>query len=479
MTQEQQERVFEAFEQADNSTSRRFGGTGLGLSISKTLVELMQGTISISSEENRGSVFSVCWPKEESPIVLEEQDNPDFSDVKMMVLVKDALVRKMTVSCLTRLKVDFEIVENAQNIAEQNQVSQAVLYLVDEPLLKNDILLNALQAIASKVTVMTLLTSDNEKCPLKAADFISKPLLRSSIQQTILHQLGRTLSNEQELTPSQFANLYAFKAKILLVEDSKTNQEVASNMLAMFGCIPYIAENGEEAVDRIINNNYDLVLMDCQMPVMDGYTATREIRLWEQQGDRTALKIVALTAGMGMNYRQDCLNAGMDECMLKPFSSKQILEILNKYLGHLLVNKEPVKAADSELPIKPEAPSASHEDTEDWLDIEIIAAIRQIEKQTGRKMLQRLLDMFEQEMQQKLLEIKAAYSKQDAPRVAEIAHAMKSLTGNVGAKKLRVHCHVIEQAGIDDDLPCCEKSINALEPCYIESMQRLSVLAQE
>ena len=165
--------------------------------------------------------------------------------------------------------------------------------------------------------------------------------------------------------------------------------------------------------------------------------------------------------------------------MLKPFSTKQLLEVLNKYLSHLLINIEPKKVASTESPLKSGSHSKPCKDMQDWLDMESIAAIRQIEKQSGRKILKRLLDMFEKEMQQKLDEIATVYAEQDAPKVAQIAHAMKSLTANVGAKKLRLHCQVIEQAGIADDLAYCEENINALELCYIESLQRLTALSEK
>lgn len=479
MSEEQQKRAFEAFEQADNSTTRRFGGTGLGLSISKTLVELMQGTISITSQENKGSVFTVCWPKEVSPTQTEDLNNPDLSEVIVRVVVENVVVSKMAVSCLTRLGLKIELIENAQNIAGQNTSSPHVFYLVDEPLLENHSWQVALQPLASQVMVMTMLTSDNTKCPLRAADFISKPLLGTNVHQAILNLLGIELSTEQDTTPAQFANSHAFKAKILLVEDSKTNQEVASNMLALFGCEFDIAQNGVEAVDKVKNNAYDLVLMDCQMPIMDGYTATRKIRLWEQQGDCVPLKIVALTAGMGMNYQQDCFDSGMDECMLKPFNTKQLLAVLTKYLRHSLVKKEPGTAAIPEIPLTPEVSGESSEGSQEWLDMESINAIRQIEQQSGSKLFKRVLGLFEQEMQVKLLELSSAYAEHDAQSVAQIAHAMKSLTANVGAKKLKHHCQAIEQAAIADKLSACEENHKALKSCYIESMKRLTILAEE
>lgn len=479
MSGEQQDRIFEAFEQADSSTTRRFGGTGLGLSISKTLTELMHGTLSVTSVENQGSTFLLSWPKEVSPTEIEEQDKSVLSDSKVIVLIESAVVRGMALSCLTRIGIDFDWVENPQQIGVQGSNSQRLLYLVDEPLLENEAWIVALEPFSSQVIVMTMLTSDYAKCPIKAADFISKPLLRTNLHHALLHQLGIAAPTEQEVSPLQFANSFSFNAKILLVEDSKTNQEVASNMLTMFGCTIEIAQNGAEGVEKVKNNAYDLILMDCQMPVMDGYAATREIRLWEQQGNMAAMKIVALTAGMGMDYQQDCFESGMDECLLKPFTTKQVLEILNKYLSHLLVEKETAKVDSNELPKAPEDNDVSHDDSQNLLEMDSIKEIRQIEQQSGRKLLKRVVHTFEQEMLQKLAEISEAYTEQDGSRVALIAHAMKSLTANVGAKQLRLHCQAIELAGVAETLPSCQDDINALQPCYAETIKHLTALVVE
>tara|TARA_R110000751_G_scaffold4388_1_gene21572 strand:+ start:101697 stop:106262 length:4566 start_codon:yes stop_codon:yes gene_type:complete len=479
MSKEQQQRIFQAFEQADSSTTRRFGGTGLGLSISKTLVELMQGSITVSSQENRGSVFSVCWPKEAALVKDDELDEAVLPDVKVLVLVENDVVRKMAVSCLKRLELSFELIENAHSITTQNTTSQRQVYLVDEPLLQRNTWLDVLTPLASQVMVMTMLNSDNSLCLLKAADFISKPLLSSNLYQAIQQQLGIIKTPVHDISPSVFASSYAFKAKILLVEDSKTNQDVATTMLELFGCKVEIAQHGLEAIDRIKKHSYDLILMDCQMPVMDGYTATREIRQWEQQSPKNALIIVALTAGMGVNYHQECIAAGMDECMLKPFTTKQLFEVLNKYLSHLLIEKDPAKFEKPELELHSVAPTMPLGDSQEWLDMDAIDAIRQIEQHTGRKIFSRVLNTFEQEMKLKLPEITTAFSQQDAQLVAQTAHGMKSLAANVGAKKLRSLCQNIEQFGMKNDLLACEEDIHALETCYLESMRFLSVLAEQ
>lgn len=470
----QQERIFEAFEQADNSTTRRFGGSGLGLSISKTLAQLMRGSLSVDSSENKGSVFSLCWPMNISQTEFDEQNKSALSKAKVMLIVKDTLVLKMADSCLTRIGIDFEPIDTEKPQALQllGSQSQQLLYLIDEPLLEHTPWLVALKDIANQVIVMSTLTSDGESCPLKAADFINKPLLRSTLYNVLLRQLGIAIPANQQMPPSMFANSFAFRASILLVEDSKTNQEVANSMLTMFGCSIEIAENGVEAIDKVKNAQYDLIFMDCQMPVMDGYTATREIRSWEQETNREALKIIALTAGMGMNYQRDCIDSGMDKCLLKPFTAKQLLSILNEYLGHLLIEKDRVDN-DCELHSLDIQP-ISVDDSHNYLDMSCIEEIRQIEKQAGHSILQRVVEIFEQEMQHYIVEIGIAYAANDNTRVAEIAHAMKSLTGNVGAEKLRAHCQVIELAGVAEILSSCQENIESLQPCYIETLKLLS-----
>jgi len=490
MSGEQIERIFEAFEQADNSTTRRFGGTGLGLSISKTLIELMQGNLSVKSHENQGSTFLLSWPKEVSPTKIDEQDKLVLSAAKVIVLIENEALKKMATSCLTRIGINFELEENPHNIATQHSITmqeiavqgkapQRLLYLVDEPLLEKDAWLKALKPLASQVIIMTMLTSDISQCRLKAAEFIHKPLLRSNLHKALMIQLGITLPPEQKMSPSPFASSVIFNAKILLVEDSKTNQEVAISMLNLFGCASDIAQNGAEAVDKVKNNSYDLILMDCQMPVMDGYTATREIRLWEQQNNQKATKIIALTAGMGTNYQQECVDSGMDQCLLKPFTSKQLLEVLNSYLKHLLVNKEKSKVKNSKPPSTLEGTYTPTSHSQQLVDMDTINGIREIEKQSGRKFFKNVLNTFELEMKQKLLELSIANAQHNSPHVAQIAHAMKSLTASVAAKKLRRHCQAIEIAASAENLSNCQDDINALQSCYAETMKDLTILANE
>ena len=211
------------------------------------------------------------------------------------------------------------------------------------------------------------------------------------------------------------------------------------------------------------------------MPVMDGFESTRAIRQLQNQGHIEPAIIVALTAGMGTDYRQECLDAGMNDCMLKPFTAGQLLDTLQKYLADKIVAKKVIVAS---MAPKDDGKKVVERDSlfDQYIDMEIVDTITAVEKQTGRKIFSRVVVTFKDEMRVKIPELMASYQTQDIESVARIAHAIKSISGNVGAKKLRAQCKVIETAAVDSDLASCSSSIEQLESCYQKSISYLDTL---
>jgi signal transduction histidine kinase/CheY-like chemotaxis protein/HPt (histidine-containing phosphotransfer) domain-containing protein len=471
MSQEQQDKIFEAFEQADNTTTRRFGGSGLGLTITKTLIELMHGEISVSSEEGKGSEFLLSFPLEAAPEEVCDYPMQELADVKVVVVSHNDVNKRMLLNCLERMQVDSIVVANLQDF-DVIPLQSKIFYLVDEGVLQKQDWLEKISSIQSSVILLTQLNRDHQDLPLADVDTLNKPVMRTSLTECLLDKLGLTNHKQERISPLSFGQRFTFDAKILLVEDSKTNQQVATDMLSLLGCRLDIADNGKIALEKVQLSEYDLILMDCQMPVMDGFEATHAIRQLQDKGQIEPSVIVALTAGMGTHYRQECLAAGMDDCMLKPFTAAQLLATLQKFLADKVVAKKVIianiapKNNDEKVV---ERDSLFHQ----YIDMEIVNTITAVERQTGRKIFSRVVVTFKDEMRVKIPELMSSYQMQDTESVARIAHAIKSISGNVGAKKLRAHCQAIEKAGVDNDLASCSANVEHFESCYEKTISYL------
>ncbi|WJG07934.1 two-component regulator propeller domain-containing protein [Aliiglaciecola sp. LCG003] len=471
MSEQQQQKIFQPFEQADSTTTRKFGGSGLGLTITKTLVELMKGEISVTSEQHKGSKFIVSLPLEAAQQPTGEYPLAEFGSITVAVLAFDEPTKSMLLNCLERMQMNyFEITSVSQLTSVEQQKN--IIYLVDEAILQDLSWLHGIIEVQSSVIVMTQLNHDQDDLPIASLQILNKPIQRHSLVESIKEKMGLRHTSENVISPLEFGQNYIFEAKILVVDDSKTNQQVASDMLTLLGCKVEIADHGMMAIEKVKTSHFDLILMDCQMPVMDGFECTRELRILQNVQHIARLIIVALTAGMGSHYRQECLDAGMDDCMLKPFTAKQLLATLQHYLGDKIVAKKVVQnyVLDSQEPaatVDEDSPLAQ------YINTETVNTIVAVEKQTGRKIFSRVIETFKTEMQHKIPELLNHYQQGDAENLALLAHSIKSITGNVGAKKLEVYCQIIEKAGIDNNLAACSDTIDKFSACYEKTLSYL------
>ena len=294
----------------------------------------------------------------------------------------------------------------------------------------------------------------------------------SGLHNSISRALGIE-NEEQKRLDDDLRNHQRFEANILVAEDSLTNQEVAKSMLGLLGCEAWLADNGAEAVEQINLQRPELVLMDCQMPVMDGYAATRAIRKnWPD------LPIVALTAGMGDNLRQQCLDAGMNEVMSKPFSLQELEQTLLRFLpvpngqkssdviespaasdqtSSVQSNGDEFKANQQEqsheqtsgLEVPPlQASNELDSDEQDsLLDMSTVETLRKISQDTGNPVFERVLDAFKQEAEKLVSQLVEQVQQEplDFLTIGETAHALKSMSGNSGAKALYELCRELEE----------------------------------
>ncbi len=347
---DKQQVIFDTFEQADMSTTRKFGGTGLGLAISSKLVQMMDGHIHVESEHGKGSTFrfSVRF----GLVQDERAENPTtrpvvLRDARVLVVDDNATNRRILEEVLGRWEMKTTVVDNAQ--AALNTLRQARLQGTPFNLVLTDAHMPDVDgfSFAEQIkedselrneTVVMMLTSgdhpeDLGRCEqLGIASYLLKPIKQSELLDAVLNTLGVASAEQlgQQGVTGQLATLTSEQPKasgprkVLLVEDSVVNQKLAAAVLEKDGHHVTIANNGREAVQAFESDSYDLVLMDIQMPEMDGFEATRSIRKMEQ-GTGNHIPIIAMTAHALVGDRERCLAVGMDDYIAKPIYAKQLL----------------------------------------------------------------------------------------------------------------------------------------------------------
>ena len=342
-------RLFKSFSQVDSSTTRKFGGTGLGLVISKRLVEMMGGKIGVESQEGRGSTFwftAVLKKQERDGLEPETGFMPENVQGKRILAVDDNTVNlRIMQAYLQSWQCRATVVASAEKAmalmktaAKKNEPYDMAIIDFMMPGMDGQALGEAIKARPElKNTHMILLTSrglrgDAAKARIAGFDaYLTKPIKQSQLFDAVLSVFGKPLNSAGKdvssiITKHSIAETSKKKLKILLSEDNPVNQKVALIHLKKFGYVADVSNNGLEAFEAVKKRRYDLVLMDVQMPEMDGYEATRAIR---SAGHR--MPIIAMTANAMKGDRENCLASGMDDYISKPVNPKLLLEKINQW----------------------------------------------------------------------------------------------------------------------------------------------------
>ncbi len=432
------DRLFKSFSQVDSSTTRHYGGTGLGLSIVKRLAELMGGEVGVRSEAGLGSTF---WVRVELDVVKEQPARQPIGLHRRILIVddipaaRDSLVSKLNLYHYTSVAVGG-VDEALQRLAQE----PFDLVLADElmPMRGGLDLLTALRTDARYARLPLILmslfgaehdTADREYRP----DAIGLKPIRAALLANLVDQVLTGKTPHAPSTKSSPQSLPTFKGnKILLVEDNPVNQRVAQRMLQNLAAEVTIANHGAEALERLAAANFDAVLMDCQMPVMDGFSATRRIRELEASRGAKRLPIIALTANVMSEDREKCLAAGMDAHLGKPIEVAQVIEALSRFL----------KAA-------PSAPAIDR------------GALKEL---TGGdvEFERELAQTFVSSGDQCLAEIIAALKASDFDTVRKRAHSLKGASANIHARELSQAASSLENAVRENALPAISGLVTEL-----------------
>jgi two-component system sensor histidine kinase/response regulator len=453
LTAEQMGRLFQSFSQADTSTTRKFGGTGLGLAISKKLAELMGGEVGVDSEFGKGSTF--WFTARLGRGAAQRRSLLPAADLRgrRVLVVDDNDHARMVIHDLLQ-GMTFRVVEVASGDAAIRAVQAAApdqafeIVFVDWQMPGMDGLEVARRIRALKLPApphLVMITAFGREEVLKQAqdagieDVLIKPLSASILFDTTMRMLGGHAVEQRQASAGassvEQSLVMVRGARILLVEDNELNQEVATELLSDAGFVVELADNGAIALQRVQDHPYDIVLMDMQMPVMDGVTATREIR---KLGRFDALPIVAMTANAMQADRDKCLAAGMVDFVTKPIEPDELWRTLLKWIAP----REPSTAA-----APPAAAPASAEEPELPAQIAGLDMVSGLRRVLGKKSLYlSMLRKFAAGQHDVPQHIRAALAGDDWDGAERLAHTLKGLAGNIGAGALQTQAAELEAA---------------------------------
>lgn len=483
-------KIFQHFSQADGSTTRQYGGTGLGLTICKRLLELMNGRIWVESSPGKGSKFWIEIKMEKCPLTaIAALPNLELlQNIRVLIVDDNQTNREILELQLKSWNVQANCAENAEHAlimmgkaVEENRPYQLAILDMHMPRMDG---LQLAKIIASdsnlsKTRLMMLTSTYSNASQLERQNVgilrcANKPVRQRELLDIILDVLQRSDKPvKSEISARQAPSLLPTKnlmqGNILLAEDNLVNQEVAKAMLAKLGFKVDIANDGQQALDFINKQRYDIILMDCQMPVMDGFEATTQIR--KQYGH--TIPIVALTANATEDDRNHCIEAGMDDFLSKPYTLNQLNEVLTKWQtknesNQAIMMTEPGNPKENS--ISPKLP---------LLNPVLLDQIRSLDPSHGSELVNKILHAFLESAEGYVQLLNQAFLDNDAETIRKTAHTLKSSSANIGAEALSTIFKQIEAYGKSGELTLAESLRSEMLTLYQQVIIEVKVILNQ
>ena len=477
IAEDQIERIFEAFTQAKGQSRRKYGGTGLGLSICKQLVEKMGGEIGVTSAPGVGSTFwfKLRLARQPGGAAAAAGAPRQVSGLRVLIVDDNATNREILGHQLAAAGAVHEeaeagafALEKLRAAAAQGKPFGIAITDDDMPGMDGIELARAVRAdpLLAAMPFVMLSSAGRDEHTAREAGIeycLTRPVRQSQLFDCLVSATGTTPAADvrQARLEPMAANL---QAHVLLVEDNPVNQELALHMLEVLGCRAVVVNHGRAALEALDRTAFDLILMDCQMPEMDGFEATAEIRRREAAGSNgRRIPIVALTAGAVGGDREKCLAAGMDDYVTKPFSLDQLERALRRWLPAPEAVPAEGKTVNTVAPER----AMPH------LDLRVLEGVRALGG-NGDALVTKVIGVYLDDAPGRLQSLREAVVRGDVLAAQRAAHAFKSASANLGAASLAELCRRMESEG---ETGCASALLAEIEAEYSAVAAALSARA--